>query len=284
MIAGYHTAGLLLHDLCVAIEELAHLGYGCVAIRPHAGSLDPRLPAFGQQLIRLADVLSRTEVRLVIDLDAMFVHDPMVARGPSLVAADDAECDMARVWIERWADIAKELGADVITFSSGAKEASDFAGDEENLERLSRQLKRLLAAVQRDALPGKRVRLAIRPRCGDVIASVPHFERLGHWLGVEAADDLFLAADVGEMLAGGELPVSDRLARNLDLLSCLYLCDQRAGVAGDLRIGHGDVELKRVLQSLGRAGYTGPAIVRIEGHSDLGLAPAREAIEIFDDL
>ena len=127
---------------------------------------------------------------------------------------------------------------------------------------------------------GHDVRLALRPRSGDAIATVAHFERLAQWLA--DADNLFLAADIGEMLIGHELPLADRLARNLDVLACVYLCDRRAGVVGDQRIGHGDVALGRILRSLDEHGFDGPAIVRVEGHAELGFTPAREAIQILE--
>ncbi len=274
MIAGYHTAGLLLHDLVTSINELAHLGYSSVAIRPHAGMFHPDLPNFSTQIVRLTDAISRTGIRLVIDLDAMYLRDPFTRLGPSLTSADDPINESARRWIERWIGIADEIGASLVTFASGAGEISDFFSDEEQLERLTDQLHQIDAATA-----GCKTALAIRPRAGDLIGSVVHFERLQRWLG-----DLpiGLAADIGEMLAAGELPVSDRLMRNLEALKCVYLCDKRSGIAGDQRIGAGDVALHRIVGTLRRSGFAGPGIVRIEGHSEWGLEPAREAIAIFD--
>ncbi len=274
MIPGYHTAGLLLHDLGVAIHELAHLGYRCVAVRPHGGNLNPRAADFGQQVVRLADAVAGHQVTLVLDIDGPFLHDPLRRRGPSLVAADQDECDAARKWIEEWIALAGELGSDLITFSTGMADQSGFELDEQILDRLAGQLNGLI-----DRASDRQIRLALRPRSGDAIATVAHFERLAQWLA--AAEELSLAADIGEMLAGGELPVSDRLARNLDALACVYLCDRRAGHAGDQRIGHGEVALGRILRSLDEHGFQGPAVVRVEGHCELGFTPAREAIQIF---
>jgi sugar phosphate isomerase/epimerase len=275
MIPGYHTAGLLLHDVCVAIDELAHIGYGCVAIRPHGGILNPRLPGFSQQVLRIADAISKADVRSVLDIDAPYLHDPQAFAGPSLVADDDAECDASLRWVEQWVEVAGELGTKLVTFGSGAPGGSGFEKDEQVLERLAAHLDRLTRYAD-----DRRVRLAIRPRHGHAIATVAQFERLGQWL--DDADNLFLAADVGEMLIGGELPLVDRLARNRDMLACVYLCDRRAGHAGDQRIGHGDVALGRILRSLALQEYQGSAIIRVEGCCELGFLPAREAIEVFD--
>lgn len=278
MIPGYHTAGLLLHDVCVAIDTLAQIGYSCVAIRPHGSSFNPRSPSFSQQLLRLADAISRAQVKSVLDIDAPFLHDPCCFTGPSLVAVNERECGEARKWIEQWIGIAEELGSDLITFSSGiTNEMSGSELDEQHLEQLAVQLNSLI-----DQTRSKKVRLAIRPRNGNAIATVAHFERLGQWLS--DPESLCLAADVGDMLSGGELPLGDRLARNIDALACVYLCDRRAGQVGDQRIGHGDVALTRILRSLAEQGYQGTAIVRVEGYSELGFTPAREAIQIFEGV
>lgn len=277
MISGYHTAGLLQHDVCDAVLELAHLGYGSVAIRPHPATLNPQAPRFGEQILRLASAISRSQLRAVLDLDAPYLHNTMSFRGPSLVAIEDDESASARGWVEQWIDDAAELGVELITFSSGIGDQAGFETDEQTLERLAATLNGLVEHAD-----DKHVRLALRPRSGDAIATVAQFERLGQWL--EQPERLALAADVGEMLIGGELPLSDRMARNLATLACVYLCDRRAGVTSDQRIGHGDVALGRILRSLADHGYEGLAIVRVEGHSELGLAPAQEAIQIFDDL
>lgn len=277
MIPGYHTAGLLLHDPCVAIDELAHLGYQCVAIRPHGGSLNPSLPGFSQQVLRVADAISKASVGAVLDIEAPFLHDPLTAAGPSLVSDDDGQRAAASRWVEQCVEMAAELGADLVTFGSGAADRAEVEQDEQILERLAAQLHPLTQCAEQ-----RRVRLAIRPRHGNVIATIAHFERLGQWLA--DSENLFLAADVGEMLLGGELPLVDRLARNRDLLACVYLCDRRAGLVGDQRIGHGDVALGRILRSLSQEGYRGPAIVRVEGCSELGLLPAREAIEVIEGV
>ena len=274
MIVGYHSAGLLFHDPVVAIGELAKLGYQSVAIRPHGASLNPACPYFGQQVLRLGDAIAKAPLRCVLDLDSPFLPDPLAPRGPSLVSTDPKVAAAARDWVATWIAVSGELGVELISFSSGSWEDSGSEADETMLERLSAQLRELSDQATRQG-----VQLALRPRAEDAIATVAQFERLGQWLDVDA--NLVLAADVGEMLAGGELPVADRLARNLDELACVYLCDRRAGVSGDQRIGHGDVALGRILQSLRRQAYQGHAIVRVEGHSELGFTPASEAIQIL---
>ncbi|TWT52592.1 hypothetical protein Pla22_02160 [Rubripirellula amarantea] len=282
MLAGYHTAGLLLHDPVIAIEELAHLGYRCVAIRPHAAALHPKHPLFSIQSLRIQDVLERTSMKLVLDIDGAFVEHPFRSRASTLTDTEDAAAERAREWIQQWAVVAREWSAmPCLTFSSGP--ARPYALEEENLEHLSTQLHSLCELVAPD------VHLAIRPRHLDLIDSVAKFERLLQWLDPSVFARLGLAADVGEMIAAGEIPIVDRLERNLDRLACVYLCDRRAepvsqdsGRSRDIRIGHGEVAVDRIVQSLAKVGFTGPGIVRVEGFPELGLLPAQEAMGVFE--
>ncbi|WP_218933809.1 hypothetical protein [Rubripirellula lacrimiformis] len=46
-------------------------------------------------------------------------------------------------------------------------------------------------------------------------------------------------------------------------------------------IGQGEVALSRITDSLIRGGFRGPGIIRIDGHSQLGLAPVHRAITAF---
>jgi sugar phosphate isomerase/epimerase len=287
MMPGFHVGALLLHRQSDAILHVARLGYRCVAIRPRPESLDPGDPQFGQQVVRMAAAIRQAGVGVVIDTDAMFMHDPLTAEMPSLAAGDPLEADMAVQWARRWIDVAGELGADLITLSSGRSEPGGRAepgepgtgsnATEQSLERLSSRIDGLVQAATR-----REVALALRPRSGDAIATVAQFERLQHWLG--QPDRLRLAADIGEMLLGHEFPVGDRLARHIEMLGCVYLCDHRPGMAGDRRIGHGDVAVARIASTLASQGFAGPVIVRVDGHSDLGMELARESREIFDAL
>jgi sugar phosphate isomerase/epimerase len=277
MIVGYHTAGLLLHEPCVALRELAQLGFGVVAIRPHPSGLNPNSKDFGERVLRLAATAERLKMSLVLDLDAPFFHDPWRQDGPSLSCPSETE--RAYDWIARGIEVACELNADLVTFASGTRDTRDafqMESPEQELDRLAAQSERLLSLVD-----SQRVRLGLRPRHGDAIATVSQFERLRQWVGPES--ELSLAADVGEMLLGGEFPVADRLGRNLDTLACVYLCDRKAGIAGDQPFGTGDVALGRILRSLRAQSFSGPAIFRVEGHSELGLAAAQTAIAAFEE-
>lgn len=273
MLPGFHTASLLQHDLFGSIEELAALGYRAVAVRPQHGRLSRSDPWFGQQLLRLADVIARHELQLIIDLDTNFLHTAWKRRGPALSSCETQEARTARDWIETWLEIAAEAKASVVTFASGENAQNTATATEASLTKLASELDYLVHVASDIGIS-----LALRPRYGDLVATVAQWERLQHWLKTEG---LGLAADIGEMLQGHEIPLAARLERHQDDLTCIYLCDRRAGQQEDQPIGSGDVAHERLLSALSKYDFPGPAIVRIEGHSHLGLQLAEQGIQLF---
>ena len=95
---------------------------------------------------------------------------------------------------------------------------------------------------------------------------------------------LGLAADVGEMLLGGEFPIGARLARLQHRLTCVYLCEPDLERGCDQRFGHGDIDLGRVWEVMTESGFAGPAIFRALGHGRQGLDVAREAMELWGSV
>jgi L-ribulose-5-phosphate 3-epimerase len=273
MLPGFHTAGLLHHDLFGAIEELAALGYRAVAVRPQHGRLSQTDPWFGQQLLRLADVTSRHDLQLILDLDTQFLQKAWTSRGPSLSSLEPHEARTARDWIETWLDLATESQASIVTFASGATGESTAIATESSLTQLALELDYLV-----NVAADRGIKLALRPRSGDLVSTVAQWERLQHWLNSE---DLGLAADIGEMMQGHEIPLAARLERHRHDLTCIYLCDRRAGQHEDQPIGTGDVAHERLIAALANIDFTGPAIVRVEGYSQHGLRLAEQGIQIF---
>ena len=271
MRLGFHTGSLLLHDEVTASEQLAKVGYQCVAVRPRLGGLLPSDPRFSEQLLRLKHSVEGRQLDVVIDTRGRFIHDPNSVFGPSLADQNESEAEVARRGIESWLETASEIGAHVVTFAAGKTEQPV---SESVLERLARRIELLLGAAGD-------VKLAIQPVTGNAIATVAEFERIKQWLNHDRS--LLLAADVGEMLRGGEFPVGDRLARNLDDLACVYLCEPEISRQRDARVGLGDLDFTRVIEALVRREFGGPVIVRVDGHHELGLQLARESYELLAD-
>lgn len=270
MILGFHTGSLLLHDEITAITEIAKIGFSSVAIRQRKGECDPEHPRFTERCLAISHACAQHNLDLIIDTDGKFTPDPNSIWGPSLSSPDADEANSRIKLIGSWLEIAPELKCRVVTFTSGKVPHPICEAD---LERLAIRIELLLKKADN-------VKLALQPRAGDVVSTVAQFERLKQWL----TDDtkLCLAADVGEMLKGGEIPIGDRLSRNLADLACVYLCEPQSDGLTDRRIGQGELDFARVALALQRCGYSRPLIARADGHSEYGLALPREAHAVLN--
>ncbi|QDV47925.1 Xylose isomerase-like TIM barrel [Stieleria neptunia] len=281
MTPGFHCSSLQFHHPVTLIAKLAELGFGAVAIRPRRGGWDLDTPWFDSASAELAATAKEHGVSIVIDLDAPFYDDPECIDSFSLASQDAAIRDSAAAAIRRWIEGTSDMGAVAITFSTGRvcpRGGSPSVAEDHGEQILERLAGAIAPLVQLAASLG--VNLALRPVSEHAIATVAHFERFGQWIGTEAP--LGLAADVGEMLLGGEFPIGARLARLQHRLSCVYLCEPDLERGCDQRFGHGDIDLGRVWEVMTESGYGGPAIFRCCGHGRLGLLAAREALALLN--
>lgn len=276
MIAGFHCSSLQFHDPIYLIEQLAARDFRAVAIRPSRGAWDDSRSWFESASTELSAAAREHGVAVVIDLDAPFYDNPNQLDGYSLASSDAEERNLARIRIEHWIEKTAEMSPTAITFSTG-KTGGNAASGEENLEELSSCLEQLTRVAMHAG-----VELAIRPRIGHAIATVAHFERFEQWMQgwSDQSKPLGLAADVGEMLLGGEFPIGARLARLKHRLTCVYLCEPDVEQGGDLCFGHGDIDLSRVWNAVTQSGVAVPGIFRACGHGHKGLQLADQAIAI----
>jgi sugar phosphate isomerase/epimerase len=281
MTPGFHCSSLEHHDAAKLIPTLAAIGFGAAALRPRRGGWDSDRPWFDAVTAEISAAAREHGLSIVVDLDAPFYDDPTTPEPFSLAAADAALCQAARSKIERWIERTADLCPLAITFSTGrvfpagVKPNPTDRHSEETLEGLAGTIEPLAKLA---ASAG--VTLALRPVSGHAIATVAHFERFSQWLGADTA--LGLAADVGEMLLGGEFPIGARLARLQHRLTCVYLCEPDLEHGGDRRFGQGDIDLRRVWEVMTESGFGGPAIFRACGHGRRGLALAEEAFALIE--
>ena len=90
MILGYNTNGLAHHDPFDAVEILAEIGYGAIALTIDHLTLTP----FGNTYLatRQVDLLARTledaQMRNVIETGARFLLNPRVKHDPTFISPD----------------------------------------------------------------------------------------------------------------------------------------------------------------------------------------------------
>ncbi len=274
MTPGFHTISLLLHDEVTAANELAKIGFQSIAIRPRLGGLDPNSRQFVAQIMEFMSAAKQLNHQVVFDIDASFYHSPGTTLGPSLSSRDEAEANEAQAWIEKWIEVVSEhgwSGSNLITFATGtiADADAESESDESLLDRLASRLNLLV-----DRATQSNVRLGVRPVAGQTIAKVSQFERLRKWLSCDGP--LLLAADVSEMILGGEIPIGERLSRNSQSLCCVYVGDPLQPPCSLVQL---DVSL--LVKSLKRCEFRGPLIFRIPGRSEQGLAIANDAWQLL---
>lgn len=257
MIPGYHTSAFVEHDLATAGSVLRRIGFGAVAIRLSLGRLDP-LADHSTRVWQVGMLQSGIRgLDFVLDADGAFLVDPWLMEPPSLVERS-AESDRQLEYLISAIELAGELGGGQVTFASGRM--SQELGLQGSLDRLAEVVQRVTASASKHG-----VRVSIRPRTGHLVDTIGGYERLLEWVG--SGCSLKLAADVGVMVVGGEMPILDLLGRVGDRLGCVYLSDMKITEgSGEPMLGSGHVSVRRVVAGLaGLKGLTGSGISSFDG-------------------
>jgi sugar phosphate isomerase/epimerase len=272
MFLGYNTNGFAHHRLEDAIEIIASLGYGGVALTLDVHHLDPHAPDLLGRTAALRDQLERHCLACVIETGARFLLDPRRKHQPTLLslAADDR--DVRLDFLEQSADIAQELDADCVSFWSGTPE--DGAAPSELMDRLVDGCKRLA-----DAAAKKNVRLAFEPEPGMFIDTMDKFAELHARVNHPAFG---LTIDVGHLVCNRELPVSKFLAEWGHVLWNVHIEDMRAGVHDHLMFGEGEVDFADVFAGLRSANYRSGVYVELSRHSHDAVNTARKSKAFLD--
>ncbi|MGL6095591.1 MAG: sugar phosphate isomerase/epimerase family protein, partial [Fimbriiglobus sp.] len=251
MILGYNTNGFAHHRLEDAIEIIAELGYGGVALTPDVNHLGPdkldcssRTEAAGRALIHFG-------LRGVVETGARFILDPRRKHQPTLLSSDPLERRFG--FLCGCVEIAARISADCVSFWSGTPTDDTFAP--ELMARLVDGCKRLA-----DYAAAKNVRLAFEPEPGMFVDTMDKFAELHGKVNHPAFG---LTVDVGHLVCNGELPVSEHLVRWKDWLWNVHIEDMRRGIHDHLMFGEGDVDFADVFSGLRAAGYGGMVSVEL---------------------
>src|ERR1700681_1822539 len=119
---GYNTNGFAHHRLEDALAILAELGYGSVALTLDHHVLNPfesDLPGRTDSLRKLLDKLN---LRCVVETGSRFLLDPRRKHQPTLLSQHDADGRLRFDFLCAAVDVAHALGADAVSFWSGAPE------------------------------------------------------------------------------------------------------------------------------------------------------------------
>ncbi|AWM41521.1 L-ribulose-5-phosphate 3-epimerase UlaE [Gemmata obscuriglobus] len=267
MFLGYNTNGFAHHRLGDALDVLAELGYGGVALTPDVNHLDPHALDLSARTAEFGAGLARHGLRCAIETGARFVLDPRRKHQPTLISPTDELRERRHWFLWLCVRLAEELGAGCVSFWSGAPD--DRAAPSELMTRLVEQCKRLAEEAGR-----RGVRLAFEPEPGMFIDTMDKFAELHGRVNHPAFG---LTVDVGHLVCNGELPVSKFLADWKHVLWNIHIEDMRPGVHDHIMFGEGAVDFADVFAGLRAAGYREGVYVELSRHSYDAVSTARKA-------
>jgi sugar phosphate isomerase/epimerase len=268
MLWGYNTNGFAHHRLEDALGILADLGYESVAITLDHCALNPYDPGLRAQLARVGGLIRARGLHCVIETGARFLLDPWHKHQPTLLSAKPDERERRLDFLRRAVEIARELGADAVSFWSGSPRQPE--APEVLWERLTDGCRRLS-----DHAAERGVALAFEPEPGMFIDSLARFGELAQQVGHPAFG---LTIDVGHLHCQGETPLGEQLVRSKDLLRNLHIEDMRRGIHEHLMFGEGEIDFGPVLQALRDINYRGGVHVELSRHSHNAVETARRAL------
>lgn len=273
MLLGYNTNGFAHHRLEDCLAILAELGYRSVALTLDWHVMNPLEPDWQKQAESARRLLDRLRLRCVVETGARFLLDPRRKHQPTLVSALPEERQRRLEFLTRAVDIAAILGADAVSFWSGAQ--VDMPGDEELWSRLVEGCQ-LIA----DAAASKKVRLAFEPEPGMLIDSMARYAALRARV---KRDNFGLTLDIGHLHCQGETPIPAHILAQRDILWNVHIEDMRPGVHDHLMFGEGDIEFPPVLRALAEIGYQGGVHVELSRHSHDAVNTARRAMAFLTE-
>lgn len=272
MFLGYNTNGFAHHRLEDAIEIMARLGYGGVALTPDVNHLDLASVDPGEQIHQTSERLNKHRLKCVIETGARFVLDPLRKHQPTLISPAALERTHRFDYLQWCVAFAPDVNADCVSFWSGAPD--DSASSSELMNRLVEGCKRLA-----DWAAKRNVRLAFEPEPGMFIDTMDKFAELHSRVNHPAFG---LTIDVGHLVCNRELPVSKFLADWKHVLWNVHIEDMRACVHDHLMFGEGEVDFADVFAGLRDANYTGGVYVELSRHSYDAVNTARKAKAFLD--
>ncbi|MBX9578952.1 MAG: sugar phosphate isomerase/epimerase [Gemmataceae bacterium] len=274
MILGYNTNGFAHHRLDDAVEIIAELGYGGVALTLDVHHLDPYAPDVTRRMTGSGRRLHELGLRCVVETGARFLLDPRRKHQPTLLSDEPADRERRLTFLEDCVAYSGrgDLESYCVSFWSGAPTGD--ARPAELMARLAEGCKRLA-----DFAAANEVRLAFEPEPGMFIDTLDKFAELHAKVNHPAFG---LTADVGHLVCNGELPVSKHLVAWKDVLWNVHIEDMRAGVHDHLMFGEGEVDFADVFAGLRAAGYAGVVSVELSRHSHDAVNTARKAKAFLD--
>lgn len=274
MYLGYNTNGFAHHRLEDVLEILAEQGYGGVALTLDHHVLNPFADDILTQASAMRRRLDKLKFRCVVETGARFLLDPRRKHQPTLISPSQEEHDRRLDFLCRSVTIAAELGADAVSFWSGA--ATDDASADALMNRLVEGCLRLS-----DFAESRNVRLAFEPEPGMFIDTMVQFAQLFESM---RSPCFGLTLDLGHLHCQGEEPISRHIEEWRQILWNVHLEDMRRGIHDHLMFGEGEMDFRPLLAALREIDYQGGVHVELSRHSHDAVNTSRKALAFLQGV
>jgi sugar phosphate isomerase/epimerase len=214
-------------------------------------------------------LLDRLGLHCVVETGARFLLDPRRKHWPTLLSVADHDWQRRLHFLYRAVDVAAILGADAVSFWSGATDRPQT--DIVSAGQLAANCT-MLSGYAAD----RNVRLALEPEPGMFVATMAGLDELESLCGSPA--NLGLTLDVGHVHCLGDGSVVEHIHRWRDRLWNVHIEDMRRGVHEHLMFGEGEMAFPPILRALKEIDYPGGVHVELSRHSHDAVATARKAL------
>ena len=268
---GYNTNGFVHHKLEEALEIIADCGYRGVALTLDNHHCNP-FTTEPADLTRLRQLLEKLRLRVVVETGALYLLNPQRRRYPTLVGTEGRQIRLE--FLRRAVDIARELNAECVNFSSGEPEAQ--VPEHQAWDWLVTGCLQLAEHAKR-----RGVQLAFEPEPGMLVDDIAKFEVLKKHI---SSARFGLTLDIGHVFCTETAPFRQIYGKFANLIRNIHIGDIRGRKPGHVLFGEGELDFVAVLRVLADNKYTGLIHVEfpMEGHR----APevARRSLEFLNGI
>jgi L-ribulose-5-phosphate 3-epimerase len=266
---GYNTNGFNCHSLEAALEIIAGLGYGGVAITLDNYILNPQDADLDRKLALTHAMLTEHSLACVIETGARFLLDPRHKHEPTLITADKTGRQIRLNFLKRALDIAARLDAEALSFWSGIR--LDAVTEAEAWEWLIAGCRQLLEYGAQYNIP-----LAFEPEPGMFIENLTQYKRLKQRLDHHLWG---LTLDLGHAFLTEAAGPATCIRQFKDEIKNMHAEDMRQGTHEHLQFGEGEIDFIEIFKALKDIEYTGLINVELSRHSHNAVKAAGQAFE-----
>jgi sugar phosphate isomerase/epimerase len=266
---GYNTNGFANHKLEDALELIADCGYRGVALTLDTHHCNP-FTTEPADLVRLRQLLEKLKLRLVVETGARYLLHPQRKHYPTLVSAEGRQIRLE--FLRRAVDVAHELGAECVSFWSGAAESG--VTEHQAWDWLVTGCLQIAEHAKR-----RGVQLAFEPEPGMLVDDMAKFEVLKKHIG---SARFGLTLDIGHVFCTETAPFRQIYGKYANMIRNIHIEDIRDRKHEHLMFGEGNLDFAAILRVLSDNKYSGLVSVELSHDSHRAPEVARRSIEFLN--